>query len=142
MKEVTTEIRKYFIDIIKPLTVNGVDIAVINLATQSQSTPFVLVATRANGVGTKCDRDWNVSTTFDIIVKTSGDWGGDKQTEDIANEIYQKIDSNRPTYGITDNFEIITQTVESADPFLEQFNNGRVLRKTIIINNYVSKLNT
>jgi hypothetical protein len=141
MKEVTTEVRKHFIDTISPLVVNGQSVPVINLATNAQPTPFVLVATRANGAGTKCDRDWSVTTTFDIIIKTSGDWGGDKQAEDIANEIYEKIDSSRPTYATTDNFQIITQTVEAADPFLEQFNNGRVIRKTIIINNYVSKLN-
>jgi hypothetical protein len=139
MKEVTTEIRKHFIDAVSPLTVNGQSITVLNMATAAQKMPFVLISTSATGDGSKCSRDWLVTTTFDIVVKTSGDWGGDKLTEDIANEIYEKIDSGRPEYGTTDNFTIVTQTVEAADPFLEQYNNGRVLRKTIICQNYVSQ---
>ena len=139
MKEVTTEIRKHFIDTVTPLTVNGQAITVLNMATAAQATPFVLISTSATGDGSKCSRDWLVTTTFDIVVRTSGDWGGDKLTEDIANEIYEKIDSGRPEYGTTANFTIVTQTVEAADPFLEQYNNGRVLRKTIICQNYVSR---
>ncbi|TVR41541.1 MAG: hypothetical protein EA392_01520 [Cryomorphaceae bacterium] len=141
MKEVTTEVRKHFLAMITPLEVNGQEVTVSNILSSSLNFPFVIVSTSATGDGTKCSRDWLVTTTIDIVVKTSGDWGGDKLTEDIANEIYEKIDSNRPSYGITDNFTITTQTVEAADPFLEQYNNGRVLRKTITIQNYVSILN-
>lgn len=141
MKEVTTEIRQHHIDAVTPLTVNGQAIPVRNMVETTQSLPFVIVSTRATGAGTKCTRDWNVTTNMEIVVKTEGDWGGDKLTEDIANELYEKIDSSRPIYGTTANFEIVTQTVEAADPLLEQFNNGRVIRKVIVIENFVSQIN-
>ena len=140
MKEVTTQIRQFHIDTITPLIVNGQNITVRNMVESSQSMPFVIVVTRATGAGTKCDRDWLVTTNMEIIVKTDGDWGGDKIAEDIANEIYTKIDSSRPTYGTTDDFTITTQTVEAADPLLEQFNNGRVIRKVVVVENYVSQI--
>lgn len=141
MKEVTTQIRQHFIQTISPLEVNGQNIPVLNMASEKQQAPFVIVSTRASGSGTKCKRDWIVTTSIDIIFKTAGYWGGDKLTEEIANEIYQKIDSSRPTYATTDDFQLVTQLVEAADPILEQNSNGRVIRKTIIIENYVSQLN-
>ena len=141
MKEVTTEVRKSYIDRIVPLEVNGQEIPVVNMVQDAKSIPFVVIATSANGAGTKCSRDWMVSTSIDIVIKTTGDWGGDKLTEDIANIIYNKIDGSRPDYDTTENFKLVTQTVEAADPIIEQYNNGRVIRKTIIIENYVSQIN-
>jgi hypothetical protein len=140
MKEVTTQIRQHHIDTVTPLVIGGVNIPVKNMVNTTQNTPFVIVNTRATGGGTKCDRDWLVTTNMEIIVKTDGDWGGDKLAEDIANEIYTKIDSSRPSYGTTADFTITTQTVEAADPLLEQFNNGRVIRKVVVIENYVSQI--
>ena len=141
MKEVTTEVRKSYIDRIAPLEVNGQEIPVVNMVQDAKSIPFVVIATSANGTGTKCSRDWMVSTSIDIVIKTTGDWGGDKLTEDIANIIYNKIDGSRPDYDTTANFKLVTQTVEAADPIIEQYNNGRVIKKTIIIENYVSQIN-
>lgn len=141
MKEVTTQIRQHHIGLIEPLIVNGQTIPVRNMISTTQSLPFVIVATRATGDGTKCTRDWLVTTNLEVVVKTDGDWGGDKLAEDIANEIYEKIDGSRPVYGTTADFNITTQTVEAADPILEQFNNGRVIRKVVVIENYVSQLN-
>jgi hypothetical protein len=140
MREVTKEIRKHFIDTIAPLVVDGKTIPVYNFAVEKVPAPFVIVSTQANSTGTKQDRDWEVRTTIQIVTKTQGDYGGDALNELIVNEIYSKIDSSRPTYATTENFEIITQTVESDDPFLELYNNGRVILKTIVIFNYVSQL--
>lgn len=141
MKEVTTQIRTHFIDTITPLVVNGQEVGVYNITNVNTQMPFVVVSTRSTGEGSKCTRDWLVTTNISIVVKVSGDWGGDKLTEDIANEIYEKIDTDRPVYGITADFDIVTQTVEAADPLIEEFNNGRVIHKEIVINNFVSQKN-
>lgn len=141
MKEATRQIRKHFIDILSPLIVDGQTIPVYNIAVSKQQAPFVIVSTSATGTGTKCVRDWEATTTIQVITKTLGDYGGDALNENIVNEIYEKIDSSRPVYATTTDFDIVTQTVNSDDPFMEMYNNGRVIVKTITINNYVSQKN-
>lgn len=139
MKEVTAQLRKYFIDLITPLTINGETINVNNLHTRKVLFPAVLITSTANLDGTKCARDWEVNTKIEIVVRNKGDWGGDQQTEEISNEILNIIDSSRPVYGTTTDFDIITQTVTANDSFTEEYAEGRIVRKEIIVNNYVSQ---
>lgn len=78
-----------------------------------------------------------VTTTFNIIVKTDGDWGGDKLAEDIAAQVLPLV-KTKP-YGTTDNFQIVTCTLESSDPISQITETGRVIQKVLTINNYVSQ---
>jgi len=136
MKEVARQVRTYYIDKLIPLQVDGQTIPVVNIAVGNTKTPFVIINSSAAQDGTKCTVDWNVTTTMQIVTKTTGNYGGDAMTEAIVNEIYDKIE--RP-YGETTDFKIVTQIVESDSPSLEIYNNGRVILKTLTINNYVSE---
>jgi hypothetical protein len=132
MTDPTLQIRAYYIDLL------DITVPVYNMATLSEEPPFVIISTRSQQSVNKTSFDHMVTTTLNIIVKTDGDWGGDKMAEDIANEIMPLI-SARP-YGETDNFEITTCTVEASDPISEVTETGRVISKVITIENYVSQL--
>ena len=87
---------------------------------------------------TKCEtRNWDVTTTFDIVVLTDGDYGGDKAAEDIANEMMPLIEP----FGDTANFRIATFLVEASVAQAELYSTVRVIRKVIILSNFVSQLN-
>ena len=76
-----------------------------------------------------------VTTTFDIIVTSDGDWGGDKMAEDISNEIMPLI----MPLGNTTDFRIVSANVEGNDPLPELYTTGRVIRKVVTLNNLVSQ---
>ena len=134
MTDPSYEIRKHYIDLL------DISVPVLNYAT-TQEPPFVIVSVSASGAGTKTSYEWDVITTMDIIVKTDGNWGGDKMADDIANEIMTLLD-NKPDYGTTDTFKIVTQQITGSTPLAEITDIGRVIQKTITINNYVSQLNS
>jgi hypothetical protein len=137
MIDPTFQIRKYYVDLL-----SGISVPVVNIETAGASS-FVVVSSRAQAGGTKGGFDHFVSTVFEIVVKTSGNYGGDKMAEDIAAEITPLVVGSRPNpiYGQTENFKIITCQVESSDPFHELSNTGRTIRKVIQITNYVTQLN-
>lgn len=133
MTDPSYEIRKHYIDLL------DISVPVLNYAT-TQDPPFVIVTTAAVGAGTKNSYEWEVTTTMDIIVKTNGNWGGDKMADDIANEIMTLID-NKPDYGDTTTFKIVTQEITGSSPIADITETGRIIQKTITITNYVSQLN-
>ena len=132
MKDPTLQIRAHYIDLL------DISVPVYNMATLSAEPPFVIISTRSQQAVNKTSFDHTVTTTMNIIVKTDGDWGGDKLAEDIANEILPLV-TTRP-YGQTDDFKIITNTVEASDPISEVTETGRAISKVITIENYVSQL--
>ena len=133
MIDPTLEIRRYYVELLA-----GISATVGNIFPATQAPPFVVISTRANESGTKNTFDFTVTSTFDIVCKTSGDWGGDKLAEDIANEIMPLLIGTRGYYGRTENFQIVTCTVEASDPFLELIGTGKVVRKILQVQNYVS----
>lgn len=134
MKDPTYQIRKHYIDLLA-----GISVDVVNIATFDKEPPFVFVSTRSQEQSTKTSESHQVTTTFNIIVKNDGDWGGDKQAEDIANEILPLVKNG--SYGSTTDFKIVTCMIESSDPISETTETGRVIQKVIAVNNYVSRLN-
>jgi len=133
MTDPTFEIRQHYL-----ILLGGISVPVGNIFQATTAPPFVVVNTRANYAGTKDSWEWNVTTTFDIVIKTSGDWGGDEAAEQIANEIVPLIIAGRPDYPNTPNFKIVTCNVTASDPFLEQIGMGKVIRKVLQVENYVS----
>jgi len=134
MKDPTYQIRKHYIDLLA-----GISVDVVNIATLNKEPPFVFVTTRSQEESTKTSESHQVTTTFNIIVKNDGDWGGDKQAEDIANEILPLVKNG--SYSSTTDFKIVTCMIESSDPISETTETGRVIQKVIAVNNYVSRLN-
>ena len=134
MIDPTLEIRQHYLS-----RLAGLSVPAYNMPQQTIRPPFVVVTTRAMQIQlTKCEtRNWDVTTTFDIVVLTDGDYGGDKAAEDIANEMMPLIEP----LGDTANFRIATFQVEASDPQAELYTTGRVIRKVIILSNFVSQLN-
>lgn len=134
MIDPTLEIRQHYLN-----RIAGISVSAFNMPQQTDRPPFVVVTTRASQQQlTKCEnKHWEVTTTFDIVVLTDGDYGGDKAAEDIANEIMPLI----MVLGQTANFRIVTQNVEASDPQPEIYTTGRVIRKVILMSNFVSQLN-
>jgi len=133
MIDPTLEIRQEYLT-----RLAGLSVPVFNMPQQTDRPPFVVITTRATQVQqTKCPtRNWDVTTNFEIIVLTDGDWGGDKAAEDIANEMMPLIEP----LGVTTNFKLITGNVEATDPQTELYQTGRVIRKVVIVSNFVSQI--
>ncbi len=133
MIDPTLEIRKHYLSRLLSLSVPA-----FNMPKQTVRPPFVVVSTRATQQTlTKCNgRHWQVDTTFDIIVLSDGDWGGDKAAEDIANEMMPLVEPLSETV----NFRIVNSNVDASDPQPEIYSTGRVIRKQIILTNFVSQL--
>jgi len=131
MIDPTFEIRKYYIELLSDISVDAV-----NIATQDKEPPFVYISTRAQWQGTKTSESYLVSTTFNIVVKTDGNWGGDKLAEDIAAEITPLLGSG----DTTENFKIVTMTIEASDPIGQMTETGRVIQKVIVVQNLVSRI--
>jgi hypothetical protein len=136
MIDPTLEIRAHYLNLI-----GDISIPVGNVFVSTQSPPFVVVTTRAAYTGTKNSWEWVVTTMFDIVMKTDGDWGGDQMAETVANEIVHRLLSTRPNYPGTLNFQIVTANIEASDPFLEQTQTGKVIRKILQLENYISLRN-
>jgi hypothetical protein len=132
MIDPTLQIRQYYIN-----RLSGISCPVFNMPQQTDKPPFVVVTTRSNQESlTKCEMYIHrVTTTFDIVVNTDGDWGGDKMAEDIANEITPLI----MPLGNTADFRIVTASIEGSDPLPELYTTGRIIRKVIILTNLVSQ---
>jgi len=132
MIDPTLEIRQHYVT-----RLAGLSVPVFNMPQQTDRPPFVVITTRAAQQQlTKCvQRHWDVTTTFEIIVLTDGDWGGDKAAEDIANEMMPLVEP----LGNTTNFQVVTCNVEATAPQAEIYSTGRLIRKVIIISNFVSQ---
>jgi hypothetical protein len=132
MIDPTLQIRTHYID-----RLAGISCPVFNMPQQTDKPPFVVVTTRSNQESlTKCEMYIHrVTTTFDIIVTSDGDWGGDKMAEDISNEIMPLV----MPLGSTTDFRIVSANVEGNDPLPELYTTGRVIRKVITLNNLVSQ---
>ena len=131
MIDPTFQIRKRYIDLL------DISVPVVNMASIDTEPPFVVVSTRSQEQGTKTSESHQTTTTINIIVKTDGDWGGDKLAEDIANEITPLVKS-RP-YGDTQDFKIVTCRVEASAPLTQITETGRVIQKVLTIVNFVSR---
>lgn len=131
--EPTLEVRQFFI-----AALGGISCPALNMPTQDQKPPYVLISTRSTQEQlTKCPKPtYRITTTFDIIVANDGDWGGDKQAEDIANEMLPLIMMD----GQTANFNILFSHIDSSDPMPELYSTGRVIRKVINVINFVTQL--
>ena len=131
MIDPTFQIRKHYIDLL------DISVPVVNMASLGTEPPFVYVSTRSQEQSTKNSESHQTTTTINIIVKTDGDWGGDKMAEDIANEITPLV--KIVPYGETDDFKIVTCRVEASDPITQINETGRVIQKVLTIVNYVSR---
>jgi len=134
MIDPTFEIRRHYVTILA-----GISVPVINLPTQVLTPPYVTLSTRSREEPGKCSYHYTVTTTIDIVVKTSGDYGGDLMAESIANEILPLV-AHKGNLGSTANFAIITAKVESSDPLDELNTQGRIIRKVIQIENFVQQI--
>ena len=132
MIDPTLQIRQHYLS-----RLAGISCPALNMPQQTQKPPFVVVTTRSNQESlTKCESFIHrVTTQFDIIVNTDGDWGGDRMAEEIANEILPLV----MPLGNTANFRIVTAAIEGSDPLPELYSTGRVIRKVVILTNLVSQ---
>ena len=136
------EIRKYYFDLLSDIKIDNKEIPVYNLARIGIEPPYIMLVNQtATGRNTKGSYSDDTTILIQCVTHFEGNFGGDQYADKIANEVTEKIFENRPDYGTTNNFKIVTTQITSNETLREQTSTDVLIIRQLTISNYVEQLN-
>lgn len=101
-----------------------------NLIPKGATYPYIVMQNfRTIEVGTKTSFSTEVTGVLNVVTASDGDYGGGKQSEDIANEITQIINSDAPL-SVTGHKNFVT-VLESVDERIDNDGTNLLFRKLL-----------
>jgi hypothetical protein len=115
---------------------------VYNLATIQSKPPYILLVNQtANENNTKGGYADNVAITVQCITEFTGPFGGDVAADRMASAVIEKITENRPNYGTTENFDIITCQISANETLRQQTETDTYITRQITFIHFVEQKN-
>ena len=135
------EIRKWYLDKLTGIELDGLTIPVYNLARIKSKPPYILLVNQtASSSDTKTTYNDNVSILVQCVTAFAGDFGGDEFADRMADEVTKRITADRPNYGNTDNFKIVTCQIASNDTLRQQNPSETYITRQIDFQHFVSQI--
>jgi hypothetical protein len=134
MKNPNKEIRALIYGILS----SGQATPVFNAVLKATQPPYIFIGSQTFGkVGLKDTDTGNHTINIDVVTRFTDDYGGDKEANDITNDIQEALDTLAGQ--TTDNFTIITNNIDTSDMIYATDGAGRIVRQLTTIRNFVQQ---